>query len=104
MASRRASFAAAKYAAATNAACARTAQRGDATKAFSSTALSRGKRLMLRPPIGVGVQPALEIRLEVGHRLEAHGEAHQALGDPGRCARLGGDPAVRGARRVDDGG
>src|SRR5678815_2390895 len=97
MASRRASFAAAKYAAATRAACARTAQRRDATTAFSSTALSRGKRLMLRPPIGVGIQPPLKIRLEVGHRLEAHGDAHQAFADPGSGARLRGDPAVRGA-------
>ena len=43
---------------------------------------------MLRPPIGVGIQPPLKIRLEVGQRLEAHGEAHQALGDAGRGARL----------------
>src|SRR3954464_12563496 len=90
MANRRASFAAAKYAAASRAACARTAQRRGAARAFSSTAFSRAKRLMLRPPIGVRVQPPLEIRLEVGPRLEAHGETHQAVGDPGRGARLGG--------------
>src|SRR3954463_10164101 len=104
MANRRASFAAAKYAGGSGAPGARTAQRRGAARAFSSTAFSRAKRLMLRPPIGVRVQPPLKIRLEVGHRLEAHGETHQAVGDTGRGARLGGNPAVRGACRVDDGG
>src|SRR6185295_451414 len=93
----RASFAAAKYATARNAASPSVAQRLDRPTACSSTALSVRNPAMLR-------QPPLEVRLEVGQRLEAHREAHQALGDPRGGARLRRDAPVRSGGRMGDGG
>src|SRR3989454_5617620 len=40
-------------------------------------------------PLG---EPALQVGLQVGDRLEADCNAHQSFGDPGGGARLGRDP------------
>src|SRR5947209_5865805 len=49
-------------------------------------------------------QPTLQVGREIGDRLEAHRDPHQPVGDAGGGARLGRDAAVRGRRRVRDGG